>query len=308
MKKYGLIILLSLSNIATAQEFDSFQSGYYHETEKKEEGGKEMPDQPPSPHPFTSHVSFVSDYRFRGISQTMRQPALQGGCDYTHSNGIYLGTWASNVDGTTHYYNNTSIEWDFYGGYKGKFFPCHLPDLTYNIGCIYYYYPGGKSYSSKSVPYNTAEIYIELTYKWLSVKYWQSFTNYAGTCSNNPPFNWETDRADRKNGSSRGSNYIELNAAFDLYEKMCWSLVNLNVGKLNLVLHAGSLTVRNYKHYSYTDWRFTLTQELEWFNLFFSYVGTNAKKAYFNVPDNAFHSKKIHLGAQGFVCGVMRTF
>ena len=131
-----------------------------------------------SPHTFASHVSLVSDYRFRGISQTMRRPAIQGGFDYSHSRGIYLGTWASNVDGTTHFYNNTSMEWDFFGGYKGKVLANSIQNINYNVGLIYYYYPGGKTHAENSSSYNTAEFYLELSYKWLVIKYWQTFTNY----------------------------------------------------------------------------------------------------------------------------------
>jgi uncharacterized protein (TIGR02001 family) len=272
----------------------------------QEEEKKKDEKTPKSPHTFKANVSFVSDYRFRGISQTMRQPAVQGGFDYAHESGFYLGTWASNVDGTTHFYNNTSMEWDFYGGYKGKPFACSLPDLIYNVGVLYYYYPGGKASVSSYVPYNTAEWYIELAYKWLSVKYWQSFTNYFGVESDNPPFNWEKNRPDRPNGSSKGSSYIEANATFDLLDQVCFR--NFQGGKLNLLVHIGHVTVRHYEHLSYTDWRATLTQEFVWFNLFATYIGTNAKKAYFNVPDNSYHPKKRHLGVQGFVIGVLKTF
>ncbi len=50
------------------------------------------PATPASPHTFTGNVGLFSDYRFRGISQTYKQPAIQGGFDYSHSSGIYLGT------------------------------------------------------------------------------------------------------------------------------------------------------------------------------------------------------------------------
>lgn len=276
------------------------------ESDKKEE--KKEEEKPKSPHTFTSNVGFVSDYRFRGISQTMRRPAIQGGFDYSHSSGYYLGTWASNVDGTTHYYNNTSMEWDFYGGCKGKLFPCTIPDFLCNVGIIYYYYPGGITNSRHSTRYNTGEIFIELTYKWLSVKYWESFTNYFGVCSNNPPFNWEKNRADKPNGSSRGSSYIEANATFDLYKKVCWPCFGLKGGKLNLLLHVGHVTVKNYNQLSYTDWKATLTQEFDWFNLYIAYVGTNAKHDYYDVKDNAHHPSKRLLGAQGVIFGVIRTF
>lgn len=286
-----------------------------NETDKKESHKQEQAnkfkkeeEKLKSPHTFIGNVSLVSDYRFRGISQTMRRPAIQGGFDYSHISGLYLGTWASNVDGTTHFYNNTSMEWDFYGGYKGKFFPCLSPELVYNIGLIYYYYPGGKSFAEDSVRYNTAEFYFELVYKYLSVKYWQTLTNYFGIESDNPPFNWHRNRADQSHGNSKGSVYIEANATFDLYQKMYLNCSCLTGGKLTLVVHIGHQTVKNYRHLSYTDWRVTLMQEFDWFNPFFSYVGTNARHAYFDVPDNTFHSNTRYLGAQGVVFGIIRTF
>jgi uncharacterized protein (TIGR02001 family) len=63
---------------------------------------------PASPHTLTGNVGFVSDYRFRGISQTFKEPALQGGFDYSHASGFYLGTWASNVYGNRNATGNPS--------------------------------------------------------------------------------------------------------------------------------------------------------------------------------------------------------
>jgi hypothetical protein len=276
------------------------------EPEKKEESEKKEEEKPKSPHTFAASVSFVSDYRFRGISQTFRRPAVQGTFDYSHISGFYLGTFGSNVDGTTHLFNNTSLEWDFYGGYKGKPFPCRFPDFAYNIGVIYYYYPGGRAHVRENVRYNTCEYFIELSYKWFSIKFWQALTDYFGTNSDNPPLNWEKHRSDRPNGSSRYSTYIEANSTFELWEKFCWRC--LHGGKLTLLLHVGHVTVRNYGHLSYTDWRATLTQEFDWFNVFLSYVGTNARHAYYDIPDNSYHPKKYALGAQGVVMGVIRSF
>lgn len=182
-----------------------------------------------SPHTFTGNVSLISDYRFRGISQTMRRPAIQGGFDYAHSSGIYLGTWASNVDGTCHYLNNTSMEWDLYGGYKGKLFPCYLPDFGYNIGIIYYYYPGGRASVPRSVGYDTTEGNLEFSWRWVAIKYSQTFSNYFGVNSANPPTNWEKNKAICPNGSSRGSNYIEVNLTFPMPY----------VAKTTLLLHGG---------------------------------------------------------------------
>ncbi len=71
--------------------------------------------------PATSASSV--EYIFRGISQTAGKPAVQGGFDYTHSSGFYLGTWASNVSWLEDFgaYSRSSLEWDFYGGYKANF-------------------------------------------------------------------------------------------------------------------------------------------------------------------------------------------
>ena len=44
---------------------------------------------------FSANIGAVTDYRFRGVSQTLGKPALQGGLDYAHSSGLYIGTWLS---------------------------------------------------------------------------------------------------------------------------------------------------------------------------------------------------------------------
>ncbi|MDF3885554.1 TorF family putative porin, partial [Cupriavidus basilensis] len=50
-----------------------------------------------SPHVFTANVTLASEYRYRGLMQTNRRPAIQGGFDYTHSSGFYLGNWNSSI-------------------------------------------------------------------------------------------------------------------------------------------------------------------------------------------------------------------
>lgn len=88
---------------------------------------------------FSGNVAITSDYRFRGISQSDRDPAIQGGLDWAHDSGFYLGTWASSVDfGTTGLgLPGGSIEWDFYGGYAKDI----NDNLSFDVGYLYYYYP-----------------------------------------------------------------------------------------------------------------------------------------------------------------------
>jgi uncharacterized protein (TIGR02001 family) len=99
---------------------------------------------PPAPdYTLTANAGIFSEYIFRGISQTAGKPAVQGGFDWAHSSGFYLGTWASNISWLEDFgaYTRSSMEWDFYGGYKGTI----NDDWNYDLGTIYYYYPGTQS-------------------------------------------------------------------------------------------------------------------------------------------------------------------
>src|SRR3954464_8485554 len=90
----------------------------------------------PVPSPVAGNMTLVSEYRFRGIDQTFGKPAIQGGFDYSHESGIYLGNWNSNVSQGAGYPGG-NIEMDFYGGWKKAF-----GDFGLDLGAIYYYYPG----------------------------------------------------------------------------------------------------------------------------------------------------------------------
>ena len=125
---------------------------------------------PPEPDwTFTGNVGFFSQYVFRGISQTNEKPAVQGGFDLGHKSGFYAGTWASNISWIGDFYIpppgepgvSSSLEWDFYGGYKGS-----LPmDFGYDLGVLYYWYPG--RYPAGFTTPNTTELYAALSWKWL---------------------------------------------------------------------------------------------------------------------------------------------
>ena len=89
----------------------------------------------------SANVSLVSDYRFRGISQSDSKPAIQGGFDIAFDSGFYLGTWGSAVDFDcavdTCGGANGGLELDYYGGYGHEF----DNGLGIDIGYIYYDYP-----------------------------------------------------------------------------------------------------------------------------------------------------------------------
>src|SRR6185436_9163527 len=133
----------------------------------------------PTPeHTLTGNVGIYSQYIFRGLTQTNRDPALQGGFDYSHSSGFYLGTWASNIswlrDGVPpQYISGGSLEWDFYGGYKWGF----APDWTLDLGALYYYYPGSENSAFGLAKADTFEVYAGLSWKWLSAKFSYAVSN-----------------------------------------------------------------------------------------------------------------------------------
>jgi uncharacterized protein (TIGR02001 family) len=119
------------------------------------------------------NLGIFSEYVFRGLTQTGGKPALQGGADYAHSSGFYIGTWLSNVSwlADSGFYSESSLEWDIYGGYKGTF----GGDFGYDIGLLQYYYPARRLFGA--VNPNTLEAYGALSWKWLSAKYSYSLTD-----------------------------------------------------------------------------------------------------------------------------------
>ncbi len=89
-----------------------------------------------SPHEISANVSLLTDYLYRGISQTNENFALQGGFDYAHTpTGLYVGVWASNIDFAE------SLEIDIYGGIAGEF----GNGVSWDIGGLYYLYPGSEA-------------------------------------------------------------------------------------------------------------------------------------------------------------------
>jgi uncharacterized protein (TIGR02001 family) len=84
----------------------------------------------------TGNAAVVTDYRFRGVSLSAGDFAIQGGFDIAHTSGFYVGTWASSIQGGTPY---GEMELDVYGGWTGEV----APGVTVDAGLLYYLYPTG---------------------------------------------------------------------------------------------------------------------------------------------------------------------
>ncbi len=82
----------------------------------------------------SANVAVVSDYRFRGVSLSDGDPALQGGIDVAHESGFYVGTWGSTISGGSPY---GELELDIYGGWGGEV----AEGVSVDVGLLYYVYP-----------------------------------------------------------------------------------------------------------------------------------------------------------------------
>lgn len=177
---------------------------------------------PKSAHSFTANIGIASQYVFRGLTQTNGKPAVQGGLDYAHASGFYLGTWLSNSSWftdqnagiasapvslsspgragapyVTNRSNRANLEWDFYGGYKHTF----ATDWSYDVGLFEVYYPGVYDNLGPYRQPNTTEAYAQLGYRWLSFKYSKAIsTHFFGI------------------NESKGTSYADLSAVFPIQD------------------------------------------------------------------------------------------
>lgn len=92
---------------------------------------------------ITGAVTVVSDYRFRGLTQSDEKPVPQATININHSSGFYIGTWASAIDGgpdgsTPLLIDYGIAEVDLYAGFTKTF-----GGFGVDVGLLYYLYPGG---------------------------------------------------------------------------------------------------------------------------------------------------------------------
>lgn len=127
-----------------------------------------------SPHTVTGNLSFVSDYQFRGVSQTDEDMAIQGGFDYAHASGFYAGVWGSNIE-----WAPANMELDVYAGYAGS-----AGDLGYNVGLLQYVYP---DFSDA----DTTEMYGGITYKGFGLKVSYSLSDYFAAADSDGTVYWD---------------------------------------------------------------------------------------------------------------------
>jgi uncharacterized protein (TIGR02001 family) len=253
-----------------------------------------------APPAVAGNVTLAGDYRFRGVSQTYRQPAVQVGVEYASATGAYAGTWGSNVSGNQ-FLNGGSLEWDLYGGYRwngaaGK--------RGLDLGLQYYWYPRARYNINPGDRYNTVEAYVGAHYAAFSAKYSYAVTNlfgmktrtiggYCGIAANG-----SAEASDcLGTGATNGSGYVDLGSA-------------LSVGAgLNLALHYGYQFVRNYPHLSYGDYKLGVTRQFGGVTLGAAAVGTDAERRFYRyTPTTAGSGETQDVGKLGVVLSASRAF
>lgn len=101
-----------------------------------------------SPLTLSGSATVTSDYRFRGVSQSDREMAVQGGFTLSHESGLYVGTWASNLAGWGTF-GGSNMELDLIAGYKARV----AGNATLDVGLTWYMYPGGSDDTDFAEPY-----------------------------------------------------------------------------------------------------------------------------------------------------------
>jgi uncharacterized protein (TIGR02001 family) len=153
---------------------------------------------------ITGNMALSSEYRFRGLAQTNKNPEFSGGFDVTHVSGFYFGNWNSNIDSTQ--YQGANIEMDFYAGYRGTW-----GDLGYDIGGYYYYYPGSGTGSGKSLgSIDNKEVYVGVSYGPVSAKVYIPVDDFFSAHKNAAAL------GNPNTSSASGSFYVTVDAAQDV--------------------------------------------------------------------------------------------
>jgi len=207
--------------------------------------------------PVTFNAAITSDYRYRGISQTRLQPALQGGLDYVHATGWYVGAWASTVKFAKDAGGDGDVEIDLYAGKRGELAVGLSSGLTYDVGVLRYLYPdNGLGQVAGFVNANTTEVYAQLGYGPAYIKYSHATTNLFGFVD------------------SDSSGYLDIGASLDAGNGV------------TVLLHAGRQRVDNNPAADYTDWKIGASRSFALATVAIAYVGTNADKSAYASPRN----------------------
>jgi len=207
-------------------------------------------------HAVAINVGVVTDFRYRGISQTVKKPALNATIDYTHNpTGLYAGAFASTIKWIDDAQNAASVsgsaplEIDLYAGKRGEI----GGGFTYDAGGLFYYYPNNKLAATGSAytNANTVEAYGQVGYGPAYIKYSYAFTDLFG------------------NADTVGSYYLDAGANQEITDGYV------------LNLHYGYQKMANTPDGTYSDWKIGVTKDFGLAIASIAYIDTNAKSNFY---------------------------
>ncbi len=226
------------------------------------------------------NAAVVSDYRYRGISQTRYKPAASAGADFAHKSGAYLGVWASSIKWIKDYSVNGHVEVDLYGGYKGSL----TKDIGFDVGVLRYEYVGNKLANALGggvyANANTTELYGALSYGPVTAKYSRTAGRLFGSLG------------------TKGSGYFDVTGNFDLGNgfSVAPHIGYTSVSKNAVAFYGDDL--------SYTDYSLTVAKDFgNGLIGTVALVGTDASKIFYTSGANA-----QYLGSTGMLVGIKYNF
>ena len=269
----------------------------------------------PATSPITANVTVVNDYRYRGMTQSNYKPAIQGGFDYAHESGFYIGNWNSSISwisdgyppGSTNLNSSgqavsAPLEMDFYAGFKKELIGAGFAS---DVGILQYYYAtsnmpisnctatSAASRNGCGANPNTTELYAAQNFTFgpltgfIKVSY--ALSNLFGIYE------------------SKGSYYPDLTLNYDTgFEGIT---LNAHVGYQYV---AGTKTVSGVKYdFSYTDYKVGITKDFgAGLTGSIAYVGTSQPKGngeyLWYVPTNSGPLKSM--GKGGGLISLTKTF
>jgi uncharacterized protein (TIGR02001 family) len=216
----------------------------------------------------SGNVGVTTDYRFRGISQTQNSQALQGGVDYAHKSGFYVGNWNSSVSNLL-YTDSIGLENDLYVGFKKEV----VKGVTVDVGSYNYFYSqAANRFVSNS---NTHEVYAAVGYGPVVAKYSQSLGDSFGVAN------------------SKSSKYVQADLKFPI------------AAQLTADAHVGHTMVANHSTTDYTDYNVGATYNLAGFAIGAHYF-TNKGLAPAVKTANTVNGEQLYKSA--FVFSVAKAF
>ena len=241
----------------------------------------------PETSPITANVTITSDYRYRGITQSNYKPAIQGGFDYAHESGLYVGNWNSSISWISDGNPGTSapLEMNFYGGFKKELI---AKGFASDIGVLQYYYPTTGFKSSYMLNPNSTEIYAAQNFTFGPISGFVKFSYALTTLFGTP--------------NSQGSFYPDLTVNYDTG---IWGITaNGHIGYQYVAGQPNSSNMgQSIPNISYTDWKLGLTKDFGGgLALSASFISTNANPNFYYTPQYS------SSGRAGAVVALTKTF